>query len=429
MLINVVSPTREIVKNFVILNNFPLHCYKEQALQKIYGRYSIMTAVDRTKTFAYLGSAKEGGTYRVFETLRDGLAKCGWEGHFVNEQSLPEGVAEKEEAAVLEALRDHLGSFDAVIGNVFISVRLMNVLRFLPAETPRIMVVHNITRATYVAAQALKGNVHHTVAVSPRIRNDLIGHFGFAAHDVTTIFNAVPKPLFQPPKPIARSQPVRILSLGRIEENSKRVFLIPEILRNIDPQRYHLTVAGDGPDRDELIKRLRAASIPFEARGWVPREKLPEIYSEHEIFLFPSRFEGMGLAAAEAMAAGLVPVATAISGVTTNFIDHGKNGFLFRQGDAQMAENQLRQLVENRSLLLEMRQAAHDKARSVFSEKIMLSAYNSILETACAAPPIIPREISRWRPPFAMGPGFRGLLPSGLRRRIAELLLYRNLDR
>jgi glycosyltransferase involved in cell wall biosynthesis len=381
------------------------------------------------KSFAYLGTSKEGGTYRVFETLRDGLAKSGWEGHFVNEQSLPEGGGEKDEAVVLEALRDHLGTFDAVIGNVFISVRLMNVLRFLPAETPRIMVVHNITRATYLAAQALKGHVHHTVAVSPRIRNDLIERFRFDERDITTIFNAVPDALFQRPMSTDHSQRVRILSLGRIEENSKRVFLIPEILRNIDPQLYHLTVAGDGPDRDEFIERLQAASIPFEAPGLISREKLPEIYSEHEIFLFPSRFEGMGLAAAEAMASGLVPVATVISGVTTDFVEHGKSGFLFPQGDAKMAENQVRQLIENPSLLLEMRQAAHAKARSIFSEKLMFSAYKTILETACAKPPIIPRKISRWRPPFAMGPGLRGLIPSGLRRRIAELLIYKNIGR
>jgi hypothetical protein len=137
----------------------------------------------------------------------------------------------------------------------------------------------------------------------------------------------------------------------------------------------------------------------------------------------------MGLAAAEAMASGLVPVATAIWGVTTDFVEHGKSGFLFRQGDAEMAENQLRQLIKNPSLLLEMRQAAHAKARSVFSEKLMLSAYETILETACAKPPIIPRKISRWHPPFAMGPGLRGLLPSGLRRRISELLIYGNIGR
>jgi glycosyltransferase involved in cell wall biosynthesis len=376
------------------------------------------------KTFAYLGTSREGGTYRVFETLRDGLADRGWTGEFVNESSLSPAVLNGSEQDILEALRNRLGRYDVVIGNVFINVRLMNVLRFLPATTARIMVVHNITRATYLAARALRDHVQNTVAVSPRIRDDLLQR-GFAPDTTATIFNAVPDSLFQPPQPAAPDGVVRMLSLGRIEDQSKRVFLLPEILRRLDPGSYRLTVAGDGPDRDELLSRLTAAAIPFYAPGHIAREDLARVYHAHDVFLFPSRYEGQGISAAEAMASGLVPVAASIKGVTTAFIENGHTGFLFEQGDTRAAAAHLQALIADTARLLAMREAAHARAKDIFSMEQMLNAYESAMAQGALAAPIPPRNLARWRPPAAMGPGLRGLIPASLRQRLAGWLVYR----
>ena len=342
----------------------------------------------------------------------------------MNESCLPASLLNGSEKEILEALRDRLGSYDMVIGNVFISVRLMNVLRFLPAMTPRVMIVHNITRATYLAARALRDHVQHTVAVSPRIREDLLQR-GFAPEATTTIFNAVPDTLFQPPTPAAPNGIVRLLSLGRIEEQSKRVFLLPEILRSIDPARYHLTVAGDGPDRDELLDRLRTAAIPFDAPGRIGREDLVRVYREHDVFLFPSRFEGQGISAAEAMASGVAPIAARIEGVTTAFIQDGQSGLLFDQGDTRAAAAHLQALMADTARLQAMREAAHARAQEIFSVEQMLNAYESAMVQAALAAPIPPRNLARWRPPAAMGPGLRGLIPAGLRQRLAGWLVYR----
>jgi glycosyltransferase involved in cell wall biosynthesis len=376
------------------------------------------------KSFAYLGSSQEGGTYRVFETLRDGLAERGWTGEFVNETCLPAGALNGSEKEILEALRDHLGGYDLVIGNVFISVRLMNVLRFLPAKTPRVLIVHNITRATYLAARALRDCVQHTVAVSPRIRADLLQR-SFLPESTTTIFNAVPDGLFQPPAQAGPSRVVRLLSLGRIEELSKRVFLLPEILRPLDPSCYRLTVAGDGPDRDELIARLHAAAIPFDAPGRIAREDLARVYREHQVFLFPSRFEGQGIAAAEAMASGLVPVASHISGVTADFIEDGKSGFLFNQGDTNAATAHLQTLIADPAQLQAMCAAAHTRAHDLFSVEKMLNAYEIVMSKAASAPQITPCSLTRWRPPLAMGPGLRSFIPTGLRQKLASWIVYK----
>lgn len=376
------------------------------------------------KSFAYMGSSQDGGTYRVFETLRDGLAERGWAGEFVNESCLPASAQNRSEPEILEALRDHLCSYDVVIGNVFISVRLMNVLRFLPASTPRIMIVHNITRATYLAARVLQDRVQHTVAVSPRIRADLLQR-GFAPEVTATIFNAVPDSLFQSPAPRAPGEVVRLLSLGRIEDQSKRVFLLPEILRPLDPARYRLTVAGDGPDREKLLVRLRAAGIPFDAPGRIARADLSRVYREHDVFLLPSRFEGMPVALSEAVASGLVAVASHLPGITDKAIEDGLSGFLFGQGEAAAAAAHLQVLLADPARLQAMREAAHARAHAIFSVEKMLNAYETVMNQVTQAPQIPPHSLARWRPPAAMGPGLRGFIPAGLRQRLASWLFYK----
>jgi glycosyltransferase involved in cell wall biosynthesis len=67
--------------------------------------------------------------------------------------------------------------------------------------------------------------------------------------------------------------------------------------------------------------------------AWVAQEQLQEIYDEHGIFLFPSFFEGFGKAFLEAMARGLVVVASAEGGAR-DLIENGRNGLLVPVGDA-----------------------------------------------------------------------------------------------
>jgi len=67
---------------------------------------------------------------------------------------------------------------------------------------------------------------------------------------------------------------------------------------------------------------------------WVPQQHLMDIYDRHGLFLFPSFFEGFGKAFLEAMARGLVVVASREGGAS-DLIEHGENGLLVPVGDAK----------------------------------------------------------------------------------------------
>jgi glycosyltransferase involved in cell wall biosynthesis len=80
-----------------------------------------------------------------------------------------------------------------------------------------------------------------------------------------------------------------------------------------------------------LLKPAARARVQF--LDWVPQRELMAIYDAHGVFLFPSLFEGFGKALVEAMARGLVVVASAEGGAK-DLIRDGVNGFVVPVGDA-----------------------------------------------------------------------------------------------
>ena len=93
--------------------------------------------------------------------------------------------------------------------------------------------------------------------------------------------------------------------------SQKRVHLALEALACLVElgREVPLTIVGDGPERaalEALAKRRGIAHLVTFA-GAVPSERVPEFLAKADLMLFPSEGEGFGLAAAEALVAG-VPV-------------------------------------------------------------------------------------------------------------------------
>jgi glycosyltransferase involved in cell wall biosynthesis len=284
------------------------------------------------------------------------------------------------------------------------------------------MIVHSISHATYQAARALRDYVHATIGVSPRIRDDLISRYAFKPSRTHAIFDAVdPKSIADPnsPRPLNA-----VLSLGRLENASKGILQLPQVYDRDIAKFGTLSIAGDGPDRERLVKACAAAGLQPNWLGTVPPDKVADVYAKHAIFLFPSRFEGMGLALAEAMASGLVPIAARIRNVTDTIIEDGVSGYLFDQRDLQTARARLLQLLQDSPQIDRMRQAAANRARRLFGLDDMANAYRAVLQNVVANPfPIRSLPIERWSIPYRMRPGLRALLPQPVRRRIGDMLL------
>lgn len=93
-----------------------------------------------------------------------------------------------------------------------------------------------------------------------------------------------------------------------------------------------LLFVGDGPDRPAAESLSRELGIGEETRFVGKQEQMEEILAIADLFLLTSDYESFGLAALEAMAAG-VPVISTNAGGLPEINVHGQTGFLANVGD------------------------------------------------------------------------------------------------
>jgi glycosyltransferase involved in cell wall biosynthesis len=127
--------------------------------------------------------------------------------------------------------------------------------------------------------------------------------------------------------------------------------------------RFDLLVAGAGRQKEDVL-----AAFPTEAKGNIRvveryhREDLAQLLADRDILVFPSFYEGFGLAVLEAMACGVVPVTTRV-GVVPSLVESEVNGFVVPAGWPQDIVNAIEALAADRKRLEQMRLAAHEAAR------------------------------------------------------------------
>jgi glycosyltransferase involved in cell wall biosynthesis len=392
------------------------------------------------KKWAFLGVKPHmGGTWTVFENLRMGLAQHGIELRWV--------IAGRKHAAVLQdrqwsescewgevvasgcaddreiaqALKDHLvATYDGAIANVLCDPLCTNLMRYMPLDYPRIMLVHSITIGTYVAARSIRDYVHATVGVSKRIRQDLVAKYGFEDQRTHYIPNAVPVKRFEA-CPKSKADALRILVLSRIENQSKGSFRIPEILRRLSELQvsYDCTVAGDGPDLAELNRLCKGLNVKFSGR--ISAEQVPDMVAGHDAYLFPSNYEGFGLSLVEAMAGGCVPVSSLLKRVTDQIVEDHVSGFLVKPADTDGYASALKLLFDDPVRRDEMSNAARCRASDLFSVEAVSSRLCSLMSGVQSEPEELKarmHSIDKWRYPSGLRPGLRTLLPDPLKNKL-----------
>jgi glycosyltransferase involved in cell wall biosynthesis len=386
---------------------------------------------------AYFVIPHIGGTFSVFTALRAGLAPYGvdvqWFGLCEDSPDarrradphsetglmmlLPPQTSEKERAKlVAEEIRKqgYEGIFVNVLGDRFQT----NIVRYLPPEILRIVIVHNITPGTYAAAKAIRDYSHVTVGVSQRCCEDLIDRHGFPRDRTFVVPNAIDTQAFASlagcRKPAQAG--LRLLFVGRIEDASKGVLWLREILDGL-PETISLTVVGDGPDLPKLKRRLINHASRVHFTGAVDPSRIPAFMVEHDVLIMPSRFEGLGMTMIEAMAGGCVPVVSHIRGVTTNVVDDGRNGILFPVGNYTAAAQAIGKLDADRELLARMSDAARDAVPGRFGIDTMGARYNAIITSALVDRPKLSPilDLDSWSIPNGLRAGLRTVIPLPLK--------------
>jgi glycosyltransferase involved in cell wall biosynthesis len=138
-----------------------------------------------------------------------------------------------------------------------------------------------------------------------------------------------------------------------------RAFASASIPRSI------LVFAGDGTLRASIESEAAALGLRDRVRmlGFVNQSQLPAVYRACDVMVIASDYEPFGLVVNEAMLCGCVVVASDKVGAVRDLIFPGGTGFVYPCGDSQALAATLRSAFAERSILAQIRQAAHNRIR------------------------------------------------------------------
>lgn len=148
-----------------------------------------------------------------------------------------------------------------------------------------------------------------------------------------------------------------------------------------------LIIVGDGAERSNLEMQSRRLMIEPHIRwlGSQEPEQVYQLYGVMDVFAMPSLFEGFGLTAAEAMAAGCPVVASAADGLREIVID-GHTGILVPCGDSDRLAKALIKVLQDPEAAKEMGLNGQKRVEQEFSleqfRESMLAVYRYLLPSS-----------------------------------------------
>lgn len=253
------------------------------------------------------------------------------------------------------------------------------------------------------------------VAVSRRLAQYLISDLGVPAGRVRVIYNGVDARRFSPAADGAAVRraagvPADALCVGMAGRLApeKGVEEFVAAAARVAPAwpAARFICAGDGPLAGRLRDQAAHLGLSDRLTFLGHRRDMPQFYAALDVFVAPSRSEGMGLGVLEAMAAGRAVVASDVGGVA-EAVTAGQDGVLVPPGDGEALAMAIAALLANPGQRRRLGRAARHTAEGRFGIGRAVAATAALYDEVCGE--------RRWRPLAAPGAG-RGIRDGAMRR-------------
>jgi glycosyltransferase involved in cell wall biosynthesis len=230
--------------------------------------------------------------------------------------------------------------------------------------------------------------VDRYIAVSHHLARQLHERLRFPAHKVRVIHNGIPFERFRrvvdPDLRAAlagSSERALIMTVARLAEQKGQCFLLAA-LRAL-PNAI-VALVGDGPDRAQLERQAQDLGLRDRVVFLGQRADIPELLACCDVAVLPSLFEGLPLAALEAMAAGKPVVATRVGG-TSEVIQDGVTGLLAAPADPDALAQAIGAVLSSPAHARSLGAAAQARVARSFSVEVMTEQVTNLYDQVLAA--------------------------------------------
>ncbi|MEK7561108.1 MAG: glycosyltransferase family 4 protein [Patescibacteria group bacterium] len=174
-------------------------------------------------------------------------------------------------------------------------------------------------------------------------------------------------------------------------------------------------IIGDGPERGNLERRAASDEIRDHVRfvGVIPYEQIPQYLHEADVFVRPSRSEGMGNVFVEALAAGLPIIGTPVGGIV-DIIEDGKTGLFVRPDDSHDLAEKIIRLFNDPQLQQTIVENGQKMVKQRFEWNNIAVEYRAVFKEGPSPSPLLRKEdplppsILRKEEPPPLSPPWKG---------------------
>lgn len=175
-----------------------------------------------------------------------------------------------------------------------------------------------------------------------------------------------------------------IVSIGRLIDSKDFATLVSAFAKiSLEFSEIKLTIYGEGENRSVLEKQIN--DLGLTEKVFLPGNKknVKELLHENDLFVFPSRYEGLPCALLEAMAAGL-PVIVSNGPGNIDLVQDGFNGLIFPVGDVDACADLMRKLIED-SQKREFLGTNAKKTADAFEPGKIFAQWEALIESAVSS--------------------------------------------
>lgn len=222
-------------------------------------------------------------------------------------------------------------------------------------------------RRVIAISEAVKASGHRSLSV-PRGRFSIVPR-------ASTVGDLVALPDAPPATP-------RIVSVGRLVPQKGHDTLIQALAdARLADRAWHCEIVGDGPNREALAAQIQASGLEarVELMGQVPNAAART--ARASLFVFPSQYEGLGVAAVEAASLGVPSIVSSIPALR-EIVTSPDLGWLVPPKDPRKLADAMVEALDDPELARRKGEALRARARARFSPQAMLEATLAVYERA-----------------------------------------------
>ncbi|MDK1718410.1 glycosyltransferase [Dellaglioa algida] len=144
-----------------------------------------------------------------------------------------------------------------------------------------------------------------------------------------------------------------LLSVGELSKRKNHEVIIRAMatMKELDIVYF---ICGVGQEETKLRELVQTLNLNEKVKLLGYRTDIDEVMSYSDIFVFPSKREGLGLAAIEAMAAGLPIITSNVNGINDYSID-GVTGYSYSPNDYKGFAKGIKMLINNKEIFGKMK--------------------------------------------------------------------------